>query len=62
MNSVVPTPDDIKRQKKLMRKIRIADDLDPNTKDPTPRQQKKIDKTLWKIIKKTNKPLGGPIH
>ena len=62
MEPVIPTPDDMKRQKKLMRKLRVLEDIDPSTKHPTPRQQEKIDKTIRKIIKETDGLINGPVH
>jgi hypothetical protein len=62
MDSVVPTPTDMKRLKKLMRKLSVVEDQNPSMKHPTPRQQKKIDKAFRKIIKETDASLGSPVH
>ena len=61
MDSVVPTPEELKRQEKLMRRIRVADDDEIPDKDPpTPLQQKKIDKALREIINETMDD-GSPV-
>ena len=62
MDSVIQTPDDMKRQKKLMRKLRVLEDVDPSTKHPTQGQQMKIDKAIQKIIKETDGLINGPVH
>ena len=61
MDSVIPTSEELKRQEKLMRRIRVADDDAAPEKDPpTPLQQKKIDKALRKIINETMDD-GSPV-
>ncbi|HHU14101.1 MAG: hypothetical protein KBI41_03695 [Kiritimatiellae bacterium] len=61
MDSVVPTPEELKRQEKLMRRIRVADDDEIHEKEPpTPLQQKKIDKALREIINETMDD-GSPV-
>ena len=54
MDSVVPTSEELKRQEKLMQRIRVAEDGEiPEKEPPTPLQQKKIDKALREIINET---------
>ncbi|MBP8802206.1 MAG: hypothetical protein KBI41_11790 [Kiritimatiellae bacterium] len=61
MDSVVPTSEELRRQEKLMRRIRVADDDEIPDKDPpTPLQQKKIDKALREIINETMDD-GSPV-
>jgi len=61
MDSVIPTSEELKRQEKLMRRIRVADDDAAPEKDPpTPLQQGKIDKALREIINETMDD-GSPV-
>ena len=52
MNAIVPTPDEMKRQEKLMRKISVADAPDPNAPPLTPKQREKQEKKINKILKR----------
>jgi len=62
MDSVLPTLEDMKRQEKLMRRIRVAYDVDTNFEPLTPRQQKKSDKALLRIISDSAKNCGTEKH
>lgn len=53
MKSVEPTPEEMKRQEKLLRRIRLAEDSELSPDPPSPRQQKKINKAMLRIIKDT---------
>ena len=52
MNSIQPTPDEMERQMKLMRKISVAPPPDPNAPPLTPKQREKQEKKIKKILKR----------
>ncbi len=53
MDSVVPTAKEMKRQEKLLRSTRLAENSELSPDPPSPKQQKKINKAMLRIIKDT---------